>query len=682
VPALASQPHFYQAAQHYIDSVIGLQPSPDCSTVLDVEPNTGLVMRAAKKLQINLALVTGPGFHMSKSMKPVFMPIMWVNESATIGSDSADQFRGSVLLVVKAAAAVQWGSLAVGLVCFLACLSACVCQRARRNRQNFNSDTRPDINDVGSSASSTVKWRVASGLLGSAPCCASQRDWPPHLARGMSSDKLAKLLPISADSPPTAPGAKPSLEQVGPFTFAETRTRDGVKFYENATMRGILRSLGQKVPEKFGLLVGKNNSAKGTALVGTGSASLANLSQVQRLERPIPAGGLAGSERLDVPSACVGRQLPEGFHTQTCAAAPTSATLATTRFERFLVLRFQVAKSSMMNASANPDNAAFCTPHCLDSGVLNLTLCLPGNPPIVASAAPHFHGAPTYRAAVSLQPAAPANGEPPFEFNTRLEVEPQYGPAAAGCQENAAKKLIMNWRSSSLMCFLSHSMCTTGIVTLSNSFCALLKELAFASFDVDFNTTSFVSMSGTMESAVADITGCVDDGLPNLGGAAHVAVLREACPSTAWSRWPDSRTADRFSSPLLMPYAWLNESGGIGVEAAARFRGRYFTAAPVEPDLLAACWPRAWRCSSFCCVICSLEIRLRVADRIRVARRQEQPLESRNSSDLAGLYSDESKLKLRTGDDAGQLDKEEKPKTGADIEERLLKDAAALPETD
>ncbi|PAA54189.1 hypothetical protein BOX15_Mlig005065g1, partial [Macrostomum lignano] len=148
VPALASQPHFYQAAQHYIDSVIGLQPSPDCATVLDVEPNTGLVMRAAKKLQINLALVTGPGFHMSKSMKPVFMPIMWVNESATIGSDSADQFRGSVLLAVKAAAAVQWGSLAVGLVCFLACLSACACQRARRNRQNFNSDTRPDINDV------------------------------------------------------------------------------------------------------------------------------------------------------------------------------------------------------------------------------------------------------------------------------------------------------------------------------------------------------------------------------------------------------------------------------------------------------------------------------------------------------------------------------------------------------
>uniref|UniRef100_A0A1I8FGV8 Valine--tRNA ligase n=1 Tax=Macrostomum lignano TaxID=282301 RepID=A0A1I8FGV8_9PLAT len=61
---------------------------------------------------------------------------------------------------------------------------------------------------------------------------------------------------------------------------------------------------------------------------------------------------------------------------------------------------------------------------------------------------------------------------------------------------------------------------------------------------------------------------------------------------------------------------------------------------------------------------------------------RRQPLESRNSSDLAGLYSDESKLKLRTGDDAGQLDKEEKPKTGADIEERLLKDAAALPETD
>uniref|UniRef100_A0A1I8FPS6 Protein kinase domain-containing protein n=1 Tax=Macrostomum lignano TaxID=282301 RepID=A0A1I8FPS6_9PLAT len=229
-----------------------------------------------------------PGVSHVKVMKPVFMPIMWVNESATIGSDSADQFRGSVLLAVKAAAAVQWGSLAVGLVCFLACLSACACQRARRNRQNFNSDTRPDINDTsscfanqeisnpdinlirhytayvggtaaaaainvrplfiglkswpisGSSASSTIKWRVASGLLGvGAVLCLAAGLALPHLARGMFSDKLAKLLPISADSPTYSSwvsselrkGAKPSLEQWwARFTFAETRTRDGVKF--------------------------------------------------------------------------------------------------------------------------------------------------------------------------------------------------------------------------------------------------------------------------------------------------------------------------------------------------------------------------------------------------------------------------------------------------------------------
>ncbi|PAA54190.1 hypothetical protein BOX15_Mlig001943g9 [Macrostomum lignano] len=555
----------------------------------------------------------------------------------------------------------------------------------------------------GSSASSTIKWRVASGLLGvGAVLCLAAGLALPHLARGMFSDKLAKLLPISADSPTYSSwvsselrfqvwlwnitnswavmqeGAKPSLEQVGPFTFAETRTRDGVKFYENATvsyddvrayyflseesvgsmhdfvitnvnlpyltialkmrgksvfyrnimqnffaqhgggilsnrtahelllgyedpalkkMRGILRKLGQKVPEKFGLLVGKNNSAKGTALVGTGSASLADLSQVQRWNGqsklevwPGDFGNrLTGSSdgSMFPPPVSAGSSL-KVFTPDLCRSADLSYS-GDDRVREIPVLRFQVAKSSMMNASANPDNAAFCTPRCLDSGVLNLTLCLPGNPPIVASA-PHFHGAPTYRAAVSLQPAAPADGEPPFEFNTRLEVEPN-----TGLLLRAARRMQIN---------------------------AALEQVA------GFSDT------------------------------------------------------DRFSSPLLMPYAWLNESGGIGVEAAARFRGRVLQPLRLSSLISWLLLAAGLALLILCCVVCSLEIRLRVADRIRAARRQEQPLESMNSSDLADLYSEESKLKLRTGDDAGQLDKVEKPKTGADIEERLLKDAPALPETD
>uniref|UniRef100_A0A1I8G5S7 SHR-BD domain-containing protein n=1 Tax=Macrostomum lignano TaxID=282301 RepID=A0A1I8G5S7_9PLAT len=344
-----------------------------------------------------------------------------------------------------------------------------------------------------------------------------------------------------------------------------------------------------KVPEKFGLLVGKNNSAKGTALVGTGSASLADLSQVQRWNGqsklevwPGDFGNrLTGSSdgSMFPPPVSAGSSL-KVFTPDLCRSADLSYS-GDDRVREIPVLRFQVAKSSMMNASANPDNAAFCTPRCLDSGVLNLTLCLPGNPPIVASA-PHFHGAPTYRAAVSLQPAAPADGEPPFEFNTRLEVEPN-----TGLLLRAARRMQIN---------------------------AALEQVA------GFSDT------------------------------------------------------DRFSSPLLMPYAWLNESGGIGVEAAARFRGRVLQ--PLRLSSLIS-WLLAGRGPG-----AAHPIRLRVADRIRAARRQEQPLESMNSSDLADLYSEESKLKLRTGDDAGQLDKVEKPKTGADIEERLLKDAPALPETD
>ncbi|KAG1650353.1 Lysosome membrane protein 2 [Nymphon striatum] len=54
-PVVMSSPHFYQAAKEYQDAVVGLTPDKTKhETLLDVEPNTGAVLKAAKRVQINV----------------------------------------------------------------------------------------------------------------------------------------------------------------------------------------------------------------------------------------------------------------------------------------------------------------------------------------------------------------------------------------------------------------------------------------------------------------------------------------------------------------------------------------------------------------------------------------------------------------------------------------------------
>ncbi|PAA66909.1 hypothetical protein BOX15_Mlig007247g2, partial [Macrostomum lignano] len=131
-PILMSQPHFYQAAAQYQDALGGLSPGPEFDTVLDVEPNTGLVMRAAKKLQINMAVTPSRQFADLQNLNStLIMPLAWLNESACLDPESAGKFRAGVLQPRDTVARVQWSLLAIGfLLCGLALL--CLGFKCRR----------------------------------------------------------------------------------------------------------------------------------------------------------------------------------------------------------------------------------------------------------------------------------------------------------------------------------------------------------------------------------------------------------------------------------------------------------------------------------------------------------------------------------------------------------------------
>jgi hypothetical protein len=65
IPSWASFPHFLNGDPSLVGSIIGLDPKPEIhSSYLDIEPNTGLLVRAKKRLQVNYQLIpqTFPNF--------------------------------------------------------------------------------------------------------------------------------------------------------------------------------------------------------------------------------------------------------------------------------------------------------------------------------------------------------------------------------------------------------------------------------------------------------------------------------------------------------------------------------------------------------------------------------------------------------------------------------------------
>ncbi|TNN60153.1 Lysosome membrane protein 2 [Liparis tanakae] len=99
-PIVVSFPHFYQADPKYINAVDGLNPNKEeHETYLDLQPTTGVPIRACKRAQLNIILKRVQGFPKTKFINETIFPIMFVNETATVDDESAAQMRTMLLIV-------------------------------------------------------------------------------------------------------------------------------------------------------------------------------------------------------------------------------------------------------------------------------------------------------------------------------------------------------------------------------------------------------------------------------------------------------------------------------------------------------------------------------------------------------------------------------------------------------
>uniref|UniRef100_A0A8C0RGZ6 Platelet glycoprotein 4 n=2 Tax=Canis lupus familiaris TaxID=9615 RepID=A0A8C0RGZ6_CANLF len=130
-PVYISLPHFLHASPDIGEPIEGLSPNEDeHTTYLDVEPITGFTLRFAKRLQINILVKPAKKIEALKNLKRNYIvPILWLNETGTIGDEKAAQFRKQVTGKINLLGLVEIILLTVGVVMFVAfMISYCACR--------------------------------------------------------------------------------------------------------------------------------------------------------------------------------------------------------------------------------------------------------------------------------------------------------------------------------------------------------------------------------------------------------------------------------------------------------------------------------------------------------------------------------------------------------------------------
>ncbi|XP_003469862.1 platelet glycoprotein 4 [Cavia porcellus] len=133
-PVYISLPHFLHASPDISGPIEGLHPNEEeHRTYLDVEPITGFTLQFAKRLQVNILVKPAKKIDALKHLnRHYIVPILWLNETGTIGDEKAQMFRKQVTGKIKLLGVVEIFLLSLGAVMFVAfMISYCACRTQR-----------------------------------------------------------------------------------------------------------------------------------------------------------------------------------------------------------------------------------------------------------------------------------------------------------------------------------------------------------------------------------------------------------------------------------------------------------------------------------------------------------------------------------------------------------------------
>lgn len=112
-PIIMSSPHFYQADDKYVQDVFGMNPrKEEHETAIDINPLTGIVLQAAKRLQVNVFLEQMSAFRQTEKIRTLVYPVMYMNESVVIDEESAKKLQ---VVVTEAKVVINVPFIVIGL---------------------------------------------------------------------------------------------------------------------------------------------------------------------------------------------------------------------------------------------------------------------------------------------------------------------------------------------------------------------------------------------------------------------------------------------------------------------------------------------------------------------------------------------------------------------------------------
>lgn len=96
-PIIMSLPHFYQADEKFVSAIEGMHPNKDDhETFVDINPLTGIILKAAKRFQINVYVKKLDDFIETGNIRNMVFPVMYINESVLIDKEVASRLKSVI----------------------------------------------------------------------------------------------------------------------------------------------------------------------------------------------------------------------------------------------------------------------------------------------------------------------------------------------------------------------------------------------------------------------------------------------------------------------------------------------------------------------------------------------------------------------------------------------------------
>uniref|UniRef100_UPI00398E7663 lysosome membrane protein 2-like n=1 Tax=Pristiophorus japonicus TaxID=55135 RepID=UPI00398E7663 len=137
VPIFISSPHFYNGDQKLVSDIVGMEPNTEThQTYIDIEPVTGIPVRVAKRMQINIHVESVKYIIQTGQIRTMILPVIYLNQNVLIDDKSAAKLKWALRkmnIVIYIPHVILW----IGIVLFLTSLFLAIVACRRKENKDF-----------------------------------------------------------------------------------------------------------------------------------------------------------------------------------------------------------------------------------------------------------------------------------------------------------------------------------------------------------------------------------------------------------------------------------------------------------------------------------------------------------------------------------------------------------------